>query len=324
MLKRAAWCWNALRDAETRCVMLKHAAWCWNTLRDAETRCVMLKHAAWCWRSLCGHYFSFDLHREKIVAKPKKKKTRTMTDRQTDIKISCKTLGLQELLFPGDRAFDELLKTAISTHAKRNTNKQSLDTQRVLITVRPLVTGNMYFCRHGSSVSFRHVYFSADKRNVHPRTGREGRKQNYKYISTPSLISPLVEGEWSASGFGRFTPGNDPGTHWTEGLVGPRRRCGSFGRTSIAPTRIQTSDLSAVALSHYLRHPPIHVQPYIQGSSNMTGTNCDLFTHNQSRSYLNHLKQTHSRASLISLHWLTMKDATTFETWVNSLPIVTA
>jgi hypothetical protein len=28
---------------------------------------------------------------------------------------------------------------------------------------------------------------------------------------------------------------------------------------------------------------------YVQGSSNMTGTNCDLFTHKSSRSYLNHL-----------------------------------
>jgi hypothetical protein len=28
---------------------------------------------------------------------------------------------------------------------------------------------------------------------------------------------------------------------------------------------------------------------YIQGGSNMTGTNCELFTHKQSRSYLNHL-----------------------------------
>jgi hypothetical protein len=27
----------------------------------------------------------------------------------------------------------------------------------------------------------------------------------------------------------------------------------------------------------------------VQGGSNMTGTNCDLFTHNQSWSYLNHL-----------------------------------
>jgi uncharacterized membrane protein YsdA (DUF1294 family) len=27
----------------------------------------------------------------------------------------------------------------------------------------------------------------------------------------------------------------------------------------------------------------------LQGGSNMTGTNCDLFTHKSSRSYLNHL-----------------------------------
>jgi hypothetical protein len=33
----------------------------------------------------------------------------------------------------------------------------------------------------------------------------------------------------------------------------------------------------------------ISVTIYIQGGSNMTGTNCDLFTHKQSRSYLNHL-----------------------------------
>jgi hypothetical protein len=31
------------------------------------------------------------------------------------------------------------------------------------------------------------------------------------------------------------------------------------------------------------------VQLYIKGGSNMTGTNCDLFTHKSSRSYLNHL-----------------------------------
>jgi hypothetical protein len=28
---------------------------------------------------------------------------------------------------------------------------------------------------------------------------------------------------------------------------------------------------------------------YVQGGSNMTGTNCDFFTHKSSRSYLNHL-----------------------------------
>jgi hypothetical protein len=41
-------------------------------------------------------------------------------------------------------------------------------------------------------------------------------------------------------------------------------------------------------LSFKLRNP----QPFVQGGSNMTGTNCDLFTHNQSRSYLNHLVPT--------------------------------
>jgi serine/threonine protein kinase len=33
----------------------------------------------------------------------------------------------------------------------------------------------------------------------------------------------------------------------------------------------------------------IQTNGLIQGGSNMAGTNCDLFTHNQPRSYLNHL-----------------------------------
>jgi hypothetical protein len=33
---------------------------------------------------------------------------------------------------------------------------------------------------------------------------------------------------------------------------------------------------------------------YTQGGSNMTGTNCDLFTHKSSRSYLNHLVNIHT------------------------------
>jgi hypothetical protein len=33
----------------------------------------------------------------------------------------------------------------------------------------------------------------------------------------------------------------------------------------------------------------------IQGGSNMTGTNCDLFTHKSSRSYLNHLVLSNNR-----------------------------
>jgi hypothetical protein len=42
----------------------------------------------------------------------------------------------------------------------------------------------------------------------------------------------------------------------------------------------------------FMSSPPCKTQPVsrkIQDGSNMTGTNCDLFTHKSSRSYLNHL-----------------------------------
>jgi hypothetical protein len=41
-------------------------------------------------------------------------------------------------------------------------------------------------------------------------------------------------------------------------------------------------------ISDVLRHATDAFQN-VQSGSNMTGTNCDLFTHNQSLSYLNHL-----------------------------------
>jgi hypothetical protein len=40
------------------------------------------------------------------------------------------------------------------------------------------------------------------------------------------------------------------------------------------------------------------LQLLVQGGSNMTGTNCDLFTHNQCRSYLNHLVLYHTVCDL--------------------------
>jgi hypothetical protein len=43
----------------------------------------------------------------------------------------------------------------------------------------------------------------------------------------------------------------------------------------------------------------------VQGGSNMTGTNCDLFTRNQSRSYLNHLVYFAQQATYHFLHILT-------------------
>jgi hypothetical protein len=41
-------------------------------------------------------------------------------------------------------------------------------------------------------------------------------------IAPPVLTSALDRGEWLVSRVGRYIPGKDPGTHWTEGWVGPR------------------------------------------------------------------------------------------------------
>ena len=51
---------------------------------------------------------------------------------------------------------------------------------------------------------------------------------------------------------------------------------------------------TAITYSFFVPRRIVLTAPYelnilIQGGSNMTGTNCNLFTHNQSRSYLNHL-----------------------------------
>jgi hypothetical protein len=47
--------------------------------------------------------------------------------------------------------------------------------------------------------------------------------------------------------------------------------------------------------------PPLALLLYIQGGSNMTGTNCDLFTHRSSRSYLNHLVFTYFLRNFITI-----------------------
>jgi hypothetical protein len=47
--------------------------------------------------------------------------------------------------------------------------------------------------------------------------------------------------------------------------------------------------LLRVLLMFFVSIIPRILYTHIQGGSNMTGTECGLFTHNQSRSYLNHL-----------------------------------
>jgi len=48
------------------------------------------------------------------------------------------------------------------------------------------------------------------KGEVHPSTGHEGPKGEYRYSSTLFLTSVLDRGGWSTSRSGRFTPGKDP------------------------------------------------------------------------------------------------------------------
>jgi hypothetical protein len=55
------------------------------------------------------------------------------------------------------------------------------------------------------------------------------------------------------------------------------------------PTIQRSYILSYLAASLNKQHVKSVFILVIQGGSNMTGTNCDLFTHKSSRSYLNHL-----------------------------------
>ena len=60
-----------------------------------------------------------------------------------------------------------------------------------------------------------------DKSKVQHRTGREGPEGKYRYNPTLSLTSALDGGGWSTSPRPLY-PREGPGTHSTEGWVGPR------------------------------------------------------------------------------------------------------
>jgi hypothetical protein len=52
---------------------------------------------------------------------------------------------------------------------------------------------------------------------------------------------------------------------------------------------VLTQSFSCINLKFYIVNKILLLNSVLQGGSNITGTNCDLFTHNRSRSYLNHL-----------------------------------
>jgi hypothetical protein len=58
--------------------------------------------------------------------------------------------------------------------------------------------------------------------------------------------------------------------------------------------RIKTNDklkklITIKTIINYIKSQRLGWFGHVQGGSNMTGTNCDLFTHKSSRLYLNHL-----------------------------------
>ena len=81
------------------------------------------------------------------------------------------------------------------------------------------------------------------------------------------------------------TPERSADNSWTHAAVALTASC-----TRLNTRRPEHAVNTAGSLWSALQEPTGSVEMHrIQGGSNMTGTNCDLFTHNQSRSYLNHL-----------------------------------
>ena len=84
-----------------------------------------------------------------------------------------------------------------------------------------------------------------------------------------------------------LTAGKKFDINWTGGWVGPRVYLDDLEKRKVfCPRGDSNREVSNPCCSGYSNY---HLGRYIQGGSNMTGTNCDLFTHKSSRSYLNHL-----------------------------------
>jgi hypothetical protein len=79
------------------------------------------------------------------------------------------------------------------------------------------------------------------------------------------LTSALVEGEWSDSRTGRFTPAERaPGTHWIGGWVGPRTGMDDMEKRKFLPVPgLERRPLSCPASSQSLcrlRYPGSHLK----------------------------------------------------------------
>ena len=114
-----------------------------------------------------------------------------------------------------------------NTH-QQNVHCSSLDIYRVL---QPSVFVHVSIHNRSSSGKKYQIILHITKRKGHPRKGYEGLEGEYKYSLTLSLTSALDGGGWSTPRPGRFTPWERPGTHCTEGWVGPRAGLDECGKS---------------------------------------------------------------------------------------------
>jgi hypothetical protein len=99
------------------------------------------------------------------------------------------------------------------------------------------------------------------------------------YNSTLSSISEINGGGWLTPRVDCFTPGKQTRYPLYRKLGGRQGRSGRTRNTS-PPRGLDSRTVQSVA-SRYTDYAILAHRRIIQGGSNMTGTNCELFTHNQ-------------------------------------------
>jgi hypothetical protein len=84
----------------------------------------------------------------------------------------------------------------------------NISIERISDSAKRTVNSEVYLtrCRDDGRVTAE-TCVGCKKGKFVPRTGHEGPEGEYRYSSTPSLTSALVEGGWSTPRPGRFTPG---------------------------------------------------------------------------------------------------------------------
>jgi len=108
----------------------------------------------------------------------------------------------------------------------------------------------------------RPYFYVKVKVKVHPRTGHEGPKGDYRYRCNLSLTSALDVGGWSTPRPGRLTPGNKTGYPVYRRLGGPHGRSGRVRKIS-PPQGFDTRTVQPVASRYTNWAIPVHPYLYV-------------------------------------------------------------